>query len=191
MAFIVRGYISNCTPLRENRCSPCGLDLCSPRPLTRCGLKKATKGQDARHSTDHHHLSRRSGYVHRGGTRFGASRKDSSSPRRLHDRTDSCSEPRILSETILLSTTNERDHKLTVRIVPIIPSLSGRHFAASPCSLVSLCDGAAIPTSKLRESYGVTEEDAARACIRKVEHFLRSKDRIRPRVRSPAFNAAC
>ena len=83
---------------------------------------------------------------------------------------------RILSETILLTATNERDYKLTVRVVPIIPSLSSRHFAASALRLVSVCGRAAIPTFELRESDGITEEDAVRGYIRKVDHFLRSKD---------------
>jgi hypothetical protein len=84
---------------------------------------------------------------------------------------------RILSETILLSPTNERNYELTVRIAPIIPSLSGRHFAASPHRLVSVCDRAAIPTFKLRESYGITEEGAVRGCVEKVTQFLTEEKR--------------
>ena len=84
---------------------------------------------------------------------------------------------RVLSETILIRTTSERDYKLTVRIVPIVPSLRGRNFAASPRRLVSVYDGAAIPTFKLCESYGITEEDAARGCVEKVTQVLTEEER--------------
>jgi hypothetical protein len=87
---------------------------------------------------------------------------------------------RILSETILLNTTDKGDYELTVWIVPIIPSLGGRHFAANPRSLISVCDRAAIPTSMLRESYGGTEQDAANACVQKVTEFLVSRKRSKP-----------
>ncbi len=83
---------------------------------------------------------------------------------------------RLLRETILLST-DERDYQLTVRIVPMIPSLRGRHFAARPRSLVSVCDRAAISTSVLRDSYGGTEEDAVGACVQKVTEFLVARKR--------------
>jgi len=60
----------------------------------------------------------------------------------------------------------------------MIPLLNGRHFAASPVSLVSVLDSATISTSSLSESYGVTEEDAARACVEKVEQFLQTRGAV-------------
>jgi len=83
---------------------------------------------------------------------------------------------RILSQTVLLTASDERDYQLTIRIVRMIPSLNGRHFSARPSSLVSLYDRVAMRCN-LRESYGVTEEDAARNCAATVEEFLEtSKD---------------
>jgi hypothetical protein len=84
---------------------------------------------------------------------------------------------RIQSEAILVTTPEEDDYKLTVRIVPVIPSLAGRHFAASPASLVRVADKASLPTGGLRETYGVTEEDAGRACVAKVEEFLQARSK--------------
>jgi len=94
---------------------------------------------------------------------------------------------RILSQTVLLTTTDECDYHLTVRIVPNIPSLNGRHFAAKPSGLASLREKAAISTRGLLESYGVTEEDeedAARACVEKVEQLL-TIEKISNREHSP------
>jgi hypothetical protein len=84
---------------------------------------------------------------------------------------------RVQNQTVLITTNNERDYQLRVRIVPVIPSLRGRHFAAKPASLVSVCDKAAVPTRGLRECYGVSEEDAARACIQQVEEFLQARSK--------------
>jgi len=83
---------------------------------------------------------------------------------------------RIKSQTALI-TIDERDYNLSVRIMPIIPSLAGRHVAAIPASLVRVSDKASVPTGGLCENYGVTEEDAARACIEKVEEFLEARNR--------------
>ena len=84
---------------------------------------------------------------------------------------------RILEESVRI-TAEERDYNLSLRLVPVIPSLRGQHFAAKPISLVSLGDKDAISTSGLLESYGVTEEDAARACVKTVEQFLQARNKI-------------
>lgn len=81
---------------------------------------------------------------------------------------------RILNQTVLLRAT-DAEYRLKVRIKSIIPSLNGRHFAASPAGLVSIHDKASISISRLRESYGVTEEDAALACVDSVAQFLSQK----------------
>jgi hypothetical protein len=82
---------------------------------------------------------------------------------------------RIVGQTLLITATNGCDLELKLRIVPMIPSLRGQHFAAKPVSLVSLHDRTVIATSGLLESYGVTEADAAYACTERVEQFLATR----------------
>jgi hypothetical protein len=82
---------------------------------------------------------------------------------------------RIQSETVLLSPNDQRDYKLTVRILPVIPPLRGQHFAARPVKLISVSDQASISTRNLYETYGVSEQDASRACVENVEKFLQAK----------------
>jgi hypothetical protein len=82
---------------------------------------------------------------------------------------------RIQSETVLLSPNDQRDYKLIIRILPVILPLRGQHFAAKPVKLISVSDQAPISTRGLRERYGVSEEDAARACIGQVEEFLEAR----------------
>jgi hypothetical protein len=84
---------------------------------------------------------------------------------------------RMQSQTVLLTPTDEHDYQLRVRIIPVIPPLRGQHFAAKPASLVSVPDKASVSTGGLHESYGITEEDAARACVEKVEEFLEARSR--------------
>jgi len=81
---------------------------------------------------------------------------------------------RILEETIRI-TADERDYNLRLRLTLMIPSLRGQHFAARPVSLVSLRDKNSIPVSGLLETYGVSEEHAARACAQRVEQFLTTR----------------
>jgi hypothetical protein len=71
----------------------------------------------------------------------------------------------------------DHDYELRLRIVPVIPSVRGQHFAAKPISLVCVTDKAAISTGGLREAYGVAEEDAARTCVQRVEEFLQSRSK--------------
>jgi hypothetical protein len=82
---------------------------------------------------------------------------------------------RLQNQTALLTTTDQRDYQLRLRIVPVIPSLRGQHFAAKPVSLVRVSDKAAIPTGSFREAYGVTEEVAARVCIEEIEEMLQAQ----------------
>jgi hypothetical protein len=83
---------------------------------------------------------------------------------------------RIQNQTVLITTPDEHDYQLRLRIVPVIPSLRGQHFAAKPVKLISMSDQASISTTHgLRESYGVTEQDAARACVDTIEKFLEAR----------------
>ena len=81
---------------------------------------------------------------------------------------------RILDQTILLTADDERDYELKVRVKPVIPPLRGQHYAAKPTSLVSLRGKSAIPIGSVLDSFGVTEQDAARACATKVEQYLKT-----------------
>jgi hypothetical protein len=47
-------------------------------------------------------------------------------------------------------------------------------LAARPASLVRV--SSKVPAGGLRETYGVTEEDAARACAASVEKFLQARN---------------
>ena len=79
---------------------------------------------------------------------------------------------RIQGQTVRLTQSDEDEYQLKIRIIPVIPSLAGRHYAAKPASLVRVSNKAPVATGGLRETYGVTEEDAARAGVAKVEEFL-------------------
>jgi hypothetical protein len=84
---------------------------------------------------------------------------------------------RIVSQEVRLTTADDRDYQLKIRVMPVIPPLNGRHFAAKPDTLVSLHRKSAIPVRGLLDTFGVSEQDAARACIEKVEQFLTMRDK--------------
>jgi hypothetical protein len=81
---------------------------------------------------------------------------------------------RILEETVRI-TTHQGDYNLGIRITPVIPSQRFQHFAARPTRLVSLSDKACISISTVLDSFGVTDEEAARACVKNVEQLLAPK----------------
>ena len=78
---------------------------------------------------------------------------------------------RILEETVRI-TADQCDYNLGIRLTPVIPSHRFQHFAARPTKLVSLSDKASLSISGFLDSFGVTEEEAARACIENVEQHL-------------------
>ena len=79
---------------------------------------------------------------------------------------------RIVGQEVRFTTANDRDYELKINVTPVIPALRGQHFAAKPVSLVSLHDKHAISTGRFLDSFGVTEEHAARSCSVEVEQFL-------------------